>query len=291
LQATLALPKALVLSRGSLDAGLVQAAVRSGAQFLSQTYATCGVARPLFREIVLRQRERCVRATAKVVLAADGLGGRLVCGKKGPLVSSAAKSWIGLGAIAPDGPSFYGSGTIYMACGSGGYAGIVRLEDGRLNVAAAVDPAMLKQAGHAGSAVAALLGEVGLPLVSGLAKSHWCGTAALTRRTARLGHHRLFVIGDAAGYIEPFTGEGIAWALAAGQAVAPLAMQAVHHWRSHLALKWSTVYHKTVGRRQRVCRALTTVVRRPFLIGAVVAALAWVPSLAQPFIHELNRSA
>jgi flavin-dependent dehydrogenase len=40
----------------------------------------------------------------------------------------------------------------------------------------------------------------------------------------------LFVIGDAAGYVEPFTGEGMAWALAAADGLAPLAARAVGAW-------------------------------------------------------------
>jgi flavin-dependent dehydrogenase len=46
----------------------------------------------------------------------------------------------------------------------------------------------------------------------------WLGTLPLTRRTPRPAGHRVLVVGDAAGYVEPFTGEGMAWALATASA-------------------------------------------------------------------------
>ncbi len=103
-----------------------------------------------------------------------------------------------------------------MACGRRGYLGLVRLEDGRLNLAAALDPCWMRVCGGPGPAAARLLAEVGWPPVPNLAEQNWRGTPALTRQARRRAAERLFLIGDAAGYIEPFTGEGMAWALAAG---------------------------------------------------------------------------
>ena len=65
------------------------------------------------------------------------------------------------------------------------------------------------------------------------------GTAPLTRRTTPIAEERLFLLGDAAGYVEPFTGEGIAWALVAGLAVAPLAIRAAKQWHPSLGVDWS----------------------------------------------------
>ena len=45
----------------------------------------------------------------------------------------------------------------------------------------------------------------------------WRGTPPLTRRAPSLAAERVFVLGDAAGYVEPFTGEGMAWALASAR--------------------------------------------------------------------------
>ena len=76
---------------------------------------------------------------------------------------------------------------------------------------------------------------------------HWQGTAGLTRQTQPLAEERLFLLGDAAGYVEPFTGEGIAWALASAQAVAPLARRAMERWDPQIARDWS-VLHRQIDR-------------------------------------------
>ena len=136
-----------------------------------------------------------------------------------------------------------------MACGAGGYTGLVRLEDGRLDVAAAFDAAWVRAAGGPGRAAARLLREAGWPAPDRLEALPWRGTPALTRRPRRVAAERLFVVGDAAGYVEPFTGEGMAWALASGAAVAPLAARAVT-WRPELARRWADLHSRVVGRRQ-----------------------------------------
>lgn len=89
--------------------------------------------------------------------------------------------------------------------------------------------------GGLGRAAARLVREAGWPAPELFAELSWRGTPALTRRRTRISEERVFVLGDAAGYVEPFTGEGMAWALASGAAVAPLAARAVGEWRPELA--------------------------------------------------------
>ena len=58
----------------------------------------------------------------------------------------------------------------------------------------------------------------------------WKGTPELTRRPVRLGAERLFAVGDAGGYVEPFTGEGVLWALSGARALAPLVARVAERW-------------------------------------------------------------
>jgi flavin-dependent dehydrogenase len=198
-------------------------------------------------------------------------------------------SWIGAGAVTRDGPGSYSPGTIFMGCGREGYLGLVRVEDGRLNIAAAISPDGIKQAGGPGRAAMIILSQAGLPDFPGMERLTWRGTPALTRRAARVAAHRLFVLGDAAGYVEPFTGEGIAWALASGRAVAPLALQALSGWHPDLAAEWCARHEKTVGRRQGICCALTAALRHRFFCRAMVFALARAPVLAHAVARQLNQ--
>ncbi|HXG11788.1 MAG TPA: FAD-dependent monooxygenase [Gemmataceae bacterium] len=281
----LPLPGGAALSRERLDSALVEAAVQAGAAFLPGTWAALGSVTGEGRQVILRQGGQQVEATARVVLAANGLGGGLLTG----LRARAPKgSRIGAGAVAATAPPFYTPGIIFMACGTGGYAGLVRLEDGRLDVAAALDPELVRQAGGPGRAVESILAEANLPPVPGLAGLAWRGTPALTRQLPRPAAERLFVLGDAAGYIEPFTGEGIAWALASAVSLAPLAACACRGWSAALADEWARLHRRQLGRRQRLCRAVTAALRHPSLVRLAVGVLAWMPALAQPLIRRLN---
>ena len=100
-----------------------------------------------------------------------------------------------------------------MAIGRGGYVGLVRTADGNLNVARGCRSASLRYRRR--SRRARLTGFCAKP-----------GCRRLTaRRGACLSRHSpadpqqpairlgaIFLLGDAAGYVEPFTGEGMGWA-------------------------------------------------------------------------------
>jgi 2-polyprenyl-6-methoxyphenol hydroxylase-like FAD-dependent oxidoreductase len=227
--------------------------------------------------------------SARVLLAADGLAGTCLAAdpRFRPVVSPASR--IGAGAITADAPAGYGPGTIHMACGGRGYLGMVRLEDGRLDLAAALDPALVRDVGSLGGAAAAILREVGWPAVPGVETLPWRGTPRLTRNAPVRAADGIFLLGDAAGYVEPFTGEGMAWALASGVAVAPLAKRAARRPDPALAAEWEAVYRRTVAARQVACRAVADVLRRPGLARAVIRVLTCVPSIATPVLNHLNR--
>jgi 2-polyprenyl-6-methoxyphenol hydroxylase-like FAD-dependent oxidoreductase len=282
------LREGVALSREVFDAALVEAAVSAGAAFLPETQALAGPVTPTWRRVLLRQGSRQAETGAALVVVAAGLGGGGLV--RGPGFDGAGKraSRIGAGAIAAAGPAAYRAGTIYMACGTAGYVGLVRLEDGRLDLAAALNPDRVRQVHGPGRTAEAVLGEAGLPPIPGLAELPWRGTPALTRRAGRLACHRLFLIGDAAGYVEPFTGEGLAWALASAAAVVPLAVRAARCWRPELEAEWGALYRRTVGGRY-LCRSAARVLRHPALTSAVVGVLARVPAVAAALVARCNR--
>lgn len=174
-----------------------------------------------------------------------------------------------------------------MACDRSGYVGLVRVEDGRLEVASALDSAAIKQHGGVGPAAAAIIQRAGLPLVEGLVEHVWHGTAKLTQHRRQVFGDGYLVVGDAAGYVEPFTGEGIAWALATGQAVAGYAVESIRG-EGVAGKAWARRYQRLVRRRMAICRTLSFVLRRPRLVAAAVWALARRPKLAAPLERWVN---
>jgi flavin-dependent dehydrogenase len=268
------------LSRERLDAALVEAAVRSGAGFLPGTAATLDTATEERRTVKLRQDGQEQRITALLVLAADGLGGRLLGGEDGCEAMIAPGSRVGAGVIVTEGPAFYRPGVLHMAYGVGGYVGLSRLEDGRLNIGAALDVDLLRTAHSPGPLAARLLEEVGWPAIPDLAD--------LTRQRALPAAERVLALGDAAGYLEPFTGEGISWAASSAAAIIPFAEQAVHHWQLRLVEEWAASQRQSAKRKQRLCRGITWLSRHASLARVVVGVLSLMPWLARPLVSQLR---
>ena len=292
--AVLALPPGLAVSRAALDAELAAAAVDAGVLFAPETMALVTDEEPSradegFRRVALQPRGAAASiAHARLVLAADGLAQSSLrdCPPLRSVPSRSAR--LGVGGLAPEGAIQVSAGAITMAIGRHGYVGAVEIEDGRTNVAAAFDADFLKTHGGASGAVSAILAEAGVSFDPRLESVEWGGTIPLTRRTARPAAHRLFVLGDAAGYVEPFTGEGMAWAFAAAEAVVPLAARAIAAWDDALAAAWTGVYARRIGREQRWCRGVARVLRSPALVTPIVALLRHQPGLARPWLAHLR---
>ena len=276
------LPAGVALSREAFDVALVEEAVAAGAAFLSGVVVRRSDLSPLLvPTLCVGTRE----VNARVVIAADGLNGRLT----GTDAEPDATSRIGAGVVLDSAPEFYGPGTIFMAVGRGGYVGLVRVEDARLDVAAAFDPGFVRDAGGLGPAAAAVLHGAGFPEVASLKSAPWRGTPALTRAPRRVAGDGWFAVGDAGGYVEPFTGEGMAWAIASGAAVAPIAARAVEGWSESLAREWEATHARVVRSRQVVCRVAARVLRSSAMSRLAVRALAVVPALSRPVVGALNR--
>ncbi len=284
----LELPAGVVVSRERFDAELAAAAVAAGAMFVPGGEARVGGIEGPFRRVRIRRvgDDRTIRA--RVVLLATGLGGRGLPDGLAPRTRVAPGSRVGMACLVRGGADLYEAGTIHMAVGTPGYVGLVVQDGGGLHVAAALDPAECRWRGGPGAAAAEILAEAGLPALDELTTAAWRGTPGLTRRTRPLADDRLFVLGDAAGYVEPFTGEGIAWALASARAVAGPALDAIERWDVRLADEWERRHGRVVGRRQAICRAATVVLRRPWLVRAACDVVSAVPYPARRLIERLN---
>ena len=106
-----------------------------------------------------------------------------------------------------------------MNSGEGGYVGMVLLEDGKLDIAAAFDKQFLRKFKNPGDAANALIENTKLAVFD-LSQLSWHGTMPLTQSRPKITTPGLHIIGDSASYAEPFTGQGIAWALSSGYSTA-----------------------------------------------------------------------
>lgn len=304
-QAALPLPGGFSVARDTFDLALVEGAVAAGAEFRDRTTASVvpcadGSAVPepqghhaqhtrLPRVQLTTEGRPPAAVSCKVLIVADGLGGtvaRALAG--GEHVTSA--SHIGAGTVVDDAPTAWCEDhCINMAVGRDGYVGMVRLEDDRWNIAAALHPQSVKDARAVGAIIARVLNDAGLPSSPLLERAVWRGTVPLSRRPNRVAAERTFFIGDAAGYVEPFTGDGIASALESGALVAQFARRGVDGWQPVIEAEWTAALARHRQRQQRVTRLAAWTVRRPAVARGVLRTAARVPSLTAPFIEWMHK--
>ena len=271
------------VSRSRLDAWLVAQARQAAVHCLDQVQAqVVDLPNPHSGTRVVelsRSGQSLEQVEARVVVVADGLAHASLQKQPGFVDQIAPRSHVGLAARAalPSPATSPARGTIAMAVGAGGYVGLARDESGDVHLAAAVDPRFLRHAGGPAGCVAAILRQAGHPLQAACADLSWLGTGPLTHHLRPAAAHRLFVVGDALRYVEPFTGEGMAWALQGAERLAPLLRRALANWSPELITEWNQP--PDFG-RGAWCRTLTTALRAPWLVRPVVAGLRYSPRLA-----------
>jgi menaquinone-9 beta-reductase len=288
---TLPLEGGYAVPRNRLDSALVAKAVAAGATFLDAARARVQAVddRSCSVRVTRRGEEKTTRP--RVVVCADGLGGDSLAGFAGaPRVRVERRHGrLGAGAVLPPGIDGPPEGEILMAVSRAGYAGMVRLIDGSTNVAAALDRDRLGLTGSPEAAVASVLAEAGVEGGFRLEESDWRGTPLLTRWRVPPASSRVFCLGDAARFVEPFTGEGMAWALAAGRLVSEFVREALEGVRPDLPDRWGRAYRRHLGSRQERCRRISRVLRSPRLCGLALRILIWSPGLAAPLTGRINR--
>jgi flavin-dependent dehydrogenase len=280
--ARIVMPRGAACSRPAFDCALAQEAVRAGAAMLDSTSASLvslANARP---RLLLRRGVDRAQVQARVVVAADGLAGSLLRGSEafaGPAAKGTSvhpRSRIGLSAMLGTEPPWVAGGTIHMFAAPRGYVGAVRLEDGRVNLAAAVDPRFIAESGGPSCAIAAIFGACGeeAPDLKGV---RWSATPGLTRRRNPVGIPGLFFIGDAAGYVEPFTGEGMAWALAGAAEVVPHVIRACKGDAAGAARDWNRRHRRLIASRRALACVTASALRHPAVVRAAVRIVAGAP--------------
>jgi flavin-dependent dehydrogenase len=283
------------LSRTTLDTELVHEAERAGVTFWCPARARLGQVDHdayLVRVTKRGSEEDEIEVRARLVADATGLGRGLdEDGHATTVPAAGARIGIGAELDAPDYP--VARGELHMAVGRFGYVGLVRVEDGRLNVAAAVDAPALRS-GTPELVARGILSEAGLPPLPATASHGWRGTPQLDRSGEDSGAARLLRLGDAAGYVEPFTGEGIGWALGDGRAAADVALALLQaSTPASVAAALATWKQYRTDRRataERLCRVLSRGLRRPWMVSLALATIRSAPRLALPLVRRAGRS-
>jgi menaquinone-9 beta-reductase len=262
--------RGLGIARPVLDQLLLERARAAGAEIRERT----GVAGALVEEgLVAGVRLRDGGTLrARFVVAADGL--------RSPVARSLGlerrprwPSRLGLVARVRGAPP---SGLGVMAVGRGGYCGVASVGGGEASVGVAVSPGTRQPGETADELFERMLAAIpaareavdGAPRVSPIR-----GVAPLARRVSRVAGPGYLLVGDAAGFTDPFTGEGIHRALRGAELAAAAARRALDR-PDRKPVGYSAARRDAFAAKERACLVLQ-------------AALAW-PAL---FDYCLRRAA
>jgi flavin-dependent dehydrogenase len=112
------------------------------------------------------------------------------------------------------------------------------------------------------------------------------------RRTRVAGRGRLLAIGDASGYVEPFTGEGMTWGMQSGIAAANRIglsrMQTDQDSLATIGNQWDLDQQKLLRSKKRTCRVVTNALRSKWARKTIGSTLATFPKLAWPIVKRLS---
>ncbi len=293
-----ALPAGWSVTRPTLDGLLLQRTIDAGVHYLDEATARLDdEIRPDFRTVRIDHPEGPCAAAGRIVICAEGLSRSSVTKAAGFDVQIARDPFVGAGVVLPEGEvpaelrERCPAGSITMAVGDGGYVGIAQAENARYSFGAAIRPSVVKRERSVGGAVVRLLRDAGLPDLAPLASHSWQGTPLLRSRARRPSGERVFLVGDSAGYVEPFTGEGMAWAIEGGMTLAPIAQASIQGWTLDLQRQWDQAYQQRIRRSQWISRGFLQALHRPGLGRVTAAVFKRFPRAASHIIAAINRPA
>jgi len=275
----------LLVPRDRFDQLLVDRAAEAGVRVFQPVSARVVELTPHGARVVLRGRGAAFHARCRLLVGADGL-------------RSAIADASGLGrhrtnggkfgfAIDVEGPACGGvaPGTIEMFVVRGGYLGVVARSDRRMHVAGLVSRAAA--AANPVDFVESVarrfdvLRRSGLHRLRRAAVKRVLGAGPIPCRPRGVAGVRVALVGDAAGYVEPFSGEGIRCALESAEVLADSVAGATPgDWTPATARVYQHQWARRIGRRQHLDRLLARALEWPGLTGPLASVTGRYPAIA-----------
>jgi flavin-dependent dehydrogenase len=232
--------------------------------------------------VAATQRGRSVEVAGRVIVGADGHHSAVARLLDLDLPLRWPKR-IGLAAHLDGYPLIDEMGEMHV--GPDGYCGIAPQEDGRVNVAMVVSMDAVKQRSVSVESYfdAALLSYPAMEARVRAARrvTPVRGVGPLARRVVRVSGNGYLLVGDAAGFFDPFTGEGIFDALHGGEiAAAAIATALDAGDTSGAALAaYDTARHQAFANKRRAGWLVQAFVRSPRLMDYAIERIAARPSV------------
>lgn len=233
-----------------------------------------------------------VEASAPLIVGADGLGSAVA--RSAGLTGEIGRCYGFSIDVDGDAAAAFQRGTVAMHVAAEGYLGVVRAAEGRLHLAGLVRPGTTFGA-DAGPAVrrdprsfvsrlavrfpalepvADAVAETARDAILAIGPLPWRPTAVGRRFATGCVGTTVALVGDAAGYVEPFTGEGMTWAFESAALLAQAAGRPGSFDLDEYVHRW----HRSIGMTQRRCGIVASLLRRPSALSLAARLLPRAPS-------------
>jgi flavin-dependent dehydrogenase len=276
------------VTRVELDAALISAAAAAGARIEEGVLVQGPLVAESGNRVVVQgvtvrgERARAVRVTAPIVIAADGRHSRVARALSLQRHAVAPRRWA-IGAYFQDVAGIGNCGEMHVRHEK--YIGVAAVPNGLTNACVVTaDRAALRDPS------ALLLRAVGTDreLADRFARARMIGPPAVLGPLAVdcpvPGAPGLLLAGDAAGFIDPMTGDGMRFALRGGELAAEHALLALEHGgEAYIGLQAART--REFSRKWRFNRALRSVVGSPAAVSVAAYGAALAPMLFRGLIR------
>lgn len=238
---------------------------------------------------VVTQRER-FRIETCLVIGADGLGSAVARAAGFVHKRSAGRRYGFSFDVAHPMAAMVERDTIemFVSPSGTGYLGIVNCGGGILHVAALVNHT--SGAGsrnpldfaHQTARAHAMLRDLGFNRMDAQQMQHLKAIGPMPWLPRKVASGAVTLVGDAARYIDPFTGEGMGWAIEAAELIGQVAQRCdKHQWSAAASQQYAAAWRRTIAQRQRLCRGLAWMLARPRAAAMLMRLGAHLPWIAQ----------
>ncbi|HEU4417346.1 MAG TPA: NAD(P)/FAD-dependent oxidoreductase [Planctomycetota bacterium] len=272
--------------RERFDHWLVQAAQRAGALFLPR-HECRGLLRGPDGSVIgatLRDEGGALHAcAARWVIGADGVHSRVAR----ELGVQRRVRWLDQFALVAHFEGVQPMPTAEVHLLPGGFFAATTVDENLFSVNLVLPRTALQtRASHDWDAFVAswfpLAPGIGERLAGARRLEPWRGTGPLAWSTSAQTFRGGALVGDAAGYVDPLTGEGIYYALFGARALAEALRQALHEpaRSGHAMAAYSRVRARELGPRLLAAKALQRALRHPWLVRSFLQGLRCWPAAA-----------